>query len=91
MPFLIWQLENLPRLQAAVCTGKTVFDQLRARVAIDVKETGSTKRINWWLGTAQVGVRALPIFGWNYPLDRPTGLGTAGEIELGTMFARALL
>jgi hypothetical protein len=91
LPFLVWQLENLPHLQAAVCAGKTVSGRLKARVPVDVEETGSTKRIRWWLGTAHVGQRALPIGGWNYPLDKPTGLGTAGEIELGMMFARALL
>jgi hypothetical protein len=91
LPFLIWQLENLPNLQAAVCAGKTVSDQIRARVPVDVAKTGSTKRIRWWLGTVRVGRRDLPIGGWNYPLDRPTGLGTTGEIDLGKMFAAALL
>jgi uracil-DNA glycosylase len=91
MPFLIWQLENLPRLEAVICAGKTVSEQLRAHVCIDVKDTGATKRIRWWLGTAHLGQRDLPIGGWNYPLDRPTGLGTAGEIGLGKMFAQALL
>jgi len=91
VPFLLWQLENLPHLQAVVCAGKTVSDQLRARVSVEVEETGTTKRIRWWLGVAHVRRRDLPIGGWNYPLDRPTGLGTAGEIELGKVFARALL
>jgi hypothetical protein len=91
LPFLTWQLENLPRLEAAICAGKTVSEQLRAQVHVEVRETGTMKRIRWWLGTAHLTKRALPIGGWNYPLDRPTGLGTAGEIELGRMFARALL
>lgn len=91
LPFLVWQLETLPRLEAVVCAGKTVSEQLRAQVSVDVEETGTMKRIRWWLGTAHLGQRDLPIGGWNYPLDRPTGLGTAGEIELGKMFARAFL
>ncbi len=74
-----------------MCSGKTVSDQICARVLVDVEETGSTKRIRWWLGTAHLGQRDLPIGGWNYPLDRPTGLGRAGEIELGKMFARMLV
>jgi hypothetical protein len=91
IPFLVWQLKNLPRLEAVICAGKTVSEQLRAHVCVDVKDTGAMKRIRWWLGTAHLGQRDLPIGGWNYPLDRPTGLGTAGEIELGKMFAQALL
>jgi uracil-DNA glycosylase len=91
LPFLAWELEHLPRLQAIVCAGATVSRQVRARVEVDIIETGATKRIRWWLGTARIGKRELPIGGWNYPLDRPTGLGTAGEIELGAMFARKLL
>lgn len=91
LPFLIWQLENLPQLGAVICAGKTVGDRLQEQVRVDVKETGAKERIRWWLGTAHVRQRDLPIGGWNYPLDRPTGLGTAGEIALGKMFARALL
>ena len=91
VPFLVWELKNLPHLRAVVCAGKTIGSQLRARVPVDVEETGTTKRIRWWLGTAHIGRRDLPIGGWNYPLDRPTGLGTAGEVELGKMFARTLL
>lgn len=91
IPFLVWQLKNLPRLEAVICAGKTVSEQLRAHVFVDVKDTGAMKRIRWWLGTAHLGQRDLPIGGWNYPLDRPTGLGTAGEIELGRMFSQALL
>jgi hypothetical protein len=91
IPFLVWELENLPRLEAVVCAGKTVSEQLRAHVRVDVKDTGAMKRIRWWRGIAHLGLRDLPIGGWNYPLDRPTGLGTAGEIELGSMFAGAVL
>lgn len=91
LPFLIWQLEHLPRLEAVACAGKTVSDQLRAHAVVDVKKSGVMKRIRWWLGTAHIGQRDLPVGGWNYPLDRPTGLGTAGEIELGKMFAEQLL
>jgi hypothetical protein len=91
LPFLVWELEHLPELEAIVCAGATVSRQLRRRVKVVVRESGTMKRIRWWLGTARVGVRELAIGGWNYPLDRPTGLGTAGEIELGRMFASELL
>lgn len=91
LPFLAWQLENLPRLQAVVCAGATVSRHVCGYVQVDVRARGATKRIRWWLGRARVGQRDLPIGGWNYPLDRPTGLGTAGEVELGQMFADTLL
>lgn len=91
LPFLAWELEHLPHLQAVVCTGATVSRHVRGALDVDVRETGRRKRIRWWLGRARVGRRELPIGGWNYPLDRPTGLGTAGEVELGEMFARELL
>lgn len=91
LPFLAWQLEHLPHLQAVVCAGATVSQHVRSQLGVDGRETGAVKRIRWWLGRARVGQRELPIGGWNYPLDRPTGLGTAGEVELGEMFARELL
>jgi hypothetical protein len=91
LPFLAWQLEHLPRLQAVVCAGATVSRQVRRHVQIEERANGVIARIRWWLGTMKIGERELPIGGWNYPLDRPTGLGTAGEGELGLMFARELL
>ncbi len=90
-PFLVWLLENLPHLKAVVCTGKTVFDRLRKEIRVDVTDKGTMERIDWWLRTAHVGQRLLPVGAWNYPLDKPTGLGTAGEVELGRIFAGPLL
>jgi hypothetical protein len=91
MPFLVWQIENLPCLEVVICTGKTVSEHLCRQVCVHVTHTGAMKRIRWWLGTAHFGQRDLPIGGWNYPLDRPTGLGTAGETDLGKVFAKGLL
>lgn len=91
VPFLVWQLEKLPCLSAVICAGKTVSDQLRSRCCIHVTKTGEMKRIKWWMGQGVFGQRELPIGGWNYPLDRPTGLGTAGELELGKLFGEMLL
>jgi hypothetical protein len=91
MPFLAWQLEHLPQLTAAVCAGATVSHHVRRLLSVEECDSGAMKRIRWWLGTARVGQRELPIGGWNYPLDRPTGLGTAGEVALGEMFAQRLL
>lgn len=91
LPFLAWELEHLPHLQVVVCAGATVSQQLRNHVSIEEREAGNLKRIRWWLGRARVGQRELLLAGWNYPLDRATGLGTAGEVELGEMLARKLL
>lgn len=90
LPFLVWQLENLPRLQVVVCAGRTVSDQIRARVCVEPTDAGSMMRLRWWRGTARVGQRDLVIAGWNYPLDRPTGLDTNGEIELGKLLGRGI-
>jgi hypothetical protein len=91
LPFLAWELEHFPRLRAVICAGATVSRELQRRVHVEIAETGTSKRLRWWLGTARAGRRELPIGGWNYPLDRPTGLGTAGEIALGRAFAASLL
>jgi len=90
VPFLVWQLENLTHLEGVICAGKTVSDELRARISVDVKQNDKMKRIRWWSGIAHLERRDLPICGWNYPLDRPTGLGTVGEKELGRMLGRFL-
>lgn len=91
LPFLAWELEHLPNLEAAVCAGATVSRHIQAELDVEVHERGAMKRIRWWLGRARAGQRKLPIGGWNYPLDRPTGLGSAGEVRLGELFAEELL
>jgi hypothetical protein len=91
MPFLLWQLTALPHLKAAVCAGATVGREFSKRVVVDVRERGQTARLRWWLGAARLGGRVLPVGGWNYPLDRPTGLKKQDEIALGEFFRRELL
>lgn len=88
LPFLSWQLEHLPHLQTVVCAGATVSRWVRRQIDVDEHDRGEMERIRWWRGTARAGHRRLSIGGWNYPLDRPTGLGTSGEVELGAIFAR---
>ena len=91
VPFLVWQLNSLPRLRAAICAGATVSREFGRRVPVDIREYGRMKRLRWWIGDAHLSERTLPVGGWNYPLDRPTGLGTTGEVKLGELFARRLL
>jgi hypothetical protein len=91
MSFLLWQLNVLSNLKVVICAGKTVSEQLCTHVKVEIKKTGSMNRFKWWLGTAYLTDRKLPIGGWNYPLDRPTGLNKVGEIDLGKTFAKELL
>jgi hypothetical protein len=89
LPFLEWQLRAFP-LRAVICTGKTVGVHVRRLLGVKVAEQGQLARIRWWVGTAEVDGRPLALGGWNYPLARPTGLGAAGELELGALLAEQL-
>ncbi len=91
LPFLLWLLERLPHLESVICAGKTVSERLCTHVPVGVRKTGTMKRIRWWVGTAHLERGDLPIGGWNYPLNQPTGLGTEGEKELGKVFKDVLL
>lgn len=90
LPFLVWQLANLPNLEVVICAGATVSRKLRSRLIVQETNTGKMKRLQWWSGTMHVEKRSLKVGGWNYPLDRPTGLGTKGEIELGSLLMEEL-
>jgi hypothetical protein len=89
LPFLEWELRTFP-LQAIICTGKTVSVHVRRMLGVEIAEHGALARIKWWVGTAEVGGRALALGGWNFPLARPTGLGAAGEHELGHLLRERL-
>ena len=91
IPFQVWQLENFKNLEVVVCAGKTVSNEVIKHLRVDIIETGKMKRLSWWLGLAYLAQRNLRIGGWNYPLDRPTGLGTDGEIQLGELFRRSVV
>jgi uracil-DNA glycosylase len=92
LPFLTWQLNNLPALEVVICTGKTVSDGVRPLLTINDEETGLAKRLKWWHGSARLADgRPLKVGGWNLPLHQPTGLGSDGERVLGETFAEALL
>lgn len=89
LPFLEWEIRAFP-LRAVICTGKTASGHVRARLGVDVEETGEMARIKWWIGRANVDGRDIGFAGWNYPLARPTGLGADGEVELGKLLANRL-
>lgn len=89
LPFLEWEIRAFP-LRAVICTGKTASGHVRARLGVEVQETGEMARIKWWIGRANVDGRHVGFAGWNYPLARPTGLGADGEMELGKLLANRL-
>ena len=73
-----------------ICTGKTVSIHVRRLFGVQVVEEGAMARIKWWVGRADVEGREVGFAGWNYPLARATGLGAAGERELGALLAEKL-
>ena len=82
LPFLRWQLGTLP-LEAVICNGRTVFEEVRRLVAGEIISDGNLCRVTWYVATASINGRRLALAGWNLPLARPTGLGIEGEMELG--------
>lgn len=89
LPFLEWQIQTFPA-EVVVCTGKTVSNHVRSRLRVQVEEEGELARIKWWLGHAELERGRVFFCGWNLPLARPTGLGAAGETQLGELFAERL-
>jgi hypothetical protein len=89
LPFLDWEIRAFP-LRAVICTDKTVSVHVRRLFGVEVEEEGTLARIKWWVGRAAVDGRELGFAGWNYPLARATGLGAAGERELGGLLAARL-
>jgi len=84
LPFLQWQIQAFP-LHTIVCNGRTTFDQVIKLVNGELIESGRIARIIWYHARAQVSGRSVCVLGWNLPLARPTGLGIAGEKELGKL------
>lgn len=89
LPFLDWQLRSFP-LELVVCSGKTVSTHVCSRLGVEVTGRGELARIKWWIGHVELAGRDVAFCGWNLPLARPTGLGAAGEIALGQIFAAQL-
>jgi uracil-DNA glycosylase len=89
LPFFVWEIRSFP-ITAVICTGKTVSVNVRRELGVEVEEEGTKARIRWWVGHAVIEGREVGFAGWNYPLDRPTGLGREGESELGQLLAERL-
>jgi hypothetical protein len=77
-------------MQAVICNGKTVSDQVRLRLKPALQDAGTLELITWWVGSAEVDGRRVGLAGWNKPLHQPTGLGAAGEQELGQILREKL-
>jgi hypothetical protein len=89
LPFLEWEIRAFP-LRAVICTAKTVGVHVCRQLGVTVDDEGTLARIKWWVGHADVDRRDVGFTGWNYPLARATGLGAAGERELGELLAEKL-
>jgi hypothetical protein len=89
VPFLRWQIEAFP-LSVLVCDGRTTLDQVVALHDAPVVETGSLKRLTWSIAQSDLGARRIAVVGWNIPLARPTGLTSAGQVEMGALLAERL-
>jgi hypothetical protein len=89
MPFLSWQLKSFS-LEIIVCNGKTPSVDVCSDVNVRITNEGTLKLLKWWTATAVVDSREIRLAGWNKPLQRPTGLGADGEIELGKTLAASL-
>jgi hypothetical protein len=82
LPFLRWQLETFP-LDVVICNGRTVLAEVCQLVGGQISNEGKVERIRWFVGTSTLNARRVILAGWNIPLARATGLGSAGEQELG--------
>lgn len=87
--FLQWQLEAFP-LQALVCNGRTVLDEVLRLTRAETMAAGRIARLTWRVALGTTGGRALAVVGWNIPLARPTGLTAAGQLALGEHVAGCL-
>jgi hypothetical protein len=85
LPFLRWELENFP-LTMLICNGRTVYDEVSNLITAKTEEQGTLALIRWYVGSANIAGRKVSVVGWNRPLTRPTGLGQAGEEDMGRMF-----
>jgi hypothetical protein len=86
---LRWEIEN-SSLQAVICNGRSVLDAVCDLLGATSVRTGTLARITWRVGTAEAKGRLIGVAGWNIPLARPTGLGIAGEDDLGRCLATHL-
>jgi hypothetical protein len=87
--FLRWQLACCP-IRLVLCNGRGVWDPLMSEISGTEQASGMPGRIRWWVGRATLNGRPVELAGWNYPLARPTGLGSAGEVQLGRVLGTAL-
>lgn len=84
--FLSWQLRTFP-IRTVICTSRTAGDQVQALLDVTVTGEDRLKLVTWWVGHATLDDRRVDVAGWNIPLARATGLGAAGEDELGRRLA----
>jgi hypothetical protein len=89
LEFLRWQVSAF-RLQALVCTSSLVLRHVSSFTSARLVKEGEFGRVRWTAAIGTVGGRAIPILGWNIPLNRPTGLTAQDQHQLGTILAQEL-
>jgi hypothetical protein len=89
LPFLEWQLTNLP-LRTVLCTGATVSEKVREIMSVEEDAAGRVGRVRWWVGHSTRRGFDVGFAGWNIPLARATGLTAEGQRHLGEMLTRKL-
>jgi len=82
LPFLKYQLSSL-NPEAVICNGKTVTLKLGTLFRIDRRDEGKVERLKWFAGIIHLPERPTPVVGWNYPLQKATGLTYKGLRKLG--------
>ena len=55
----------------------------RGRFDVVERRSGAIGKLNWWTGLARIRAREVPVAGWNYPLNRATGLDGDGQRDFG--------
>jgi hypothetical protein len=88
-PFLRWQLATFP-LALVICNGRTAFETVRQMTDARVVASGTLALVTWSVARADMPGRTMTVAGWNRSLQRPTGLGTQGHLELGRMLGEQI-
>jgi hypothetical protein len=89
LPFLRFQLES-HKATIFLCNGKAASQGVQSLFSVEILGSEKIKRINCWFGRATLKEREIALAGWNYPLDKATGLGNTGERELGQLIRKRL-
>ncbi len=77
-------------LVAILCDGKTAWDKVQEMTGGELKEQGTFKRRDWYVGTATISGTTLGLAGWNIPLYQRPGLTSEDQWKLGALLGTTL-